>query len=479
MKVAVVHYHLEPGGVTRVIENTLASFEQKAASIEFVVLTGRKYLGGKIRNVRIVDGLDYSSAKNSIDSSKLKERMEEAAIEALGEKPDIWHIHNHSLGKNPSLTKATSLIAETASPVLLHPHDFAEDGRPSNFCALKDVYPKAYPSSSNIHYAVLNHRDFSFMEGLLKNSASKVHLLANAIPPTQQCSQTKLHPSRLPNDFFLYPVRAVRRKNLGELALISSAYKDYFFANSLGPTNPDFTPTFNRWKHFSKSLNLPVTFGLGEAFDYPFEEIMNSASGVITTSIAEGFGLGFLEPWTFNKFLCGRNISEITKDFSNLGIQLGHMYDRININLDHLPSSSSLQPKIKSILTRFFSDYGQNLPDHAEIEAYNSIVKNGQLDFGRIDESMQEEIICSLIKSETTLKDIRDQVQIDCTNDQLITENKKAVREKFSLKSYTDKLENIYLNLVNAPKSKIIFADGKLLLQYFLRPERLNLLRTN
>jgi hypothetical protein len=186
-----------------------------------------------------------------------------------------------------------------------------------------------------------------------------------------------------------------------------------------------------------------------------------------------------LEPWTFNKFLCGRNISEITKDFSNLGIQLGHMYDRININLDHLPSSSSLQPKIKSILTRFFSDYGQNLPDHAEIEAYNSIVKNGQLDFGRIDESMQEEIICSLIKSETTLKDIRDQVQIDCTNDQLITENKKAVREKFSLKSYTDKLENIYLNLVNAPKSKIIFADGKLLLQYFLRPERLNLLRTN
>lgn len=479
MKVAVAHYHLERGGVTRVIENTLAAFEQKESSIEFVVLTGRKYKGDKIKNVRIVDGLDYASPNNSIEPAKLKERMEEAALLALGEKPDIWHIHNHCLGKNPSLTKATSLIAETNSPVLLHPHDFAEDGRPTNFGALKDVYSKAYPTSSNIHYAVLNHRDFSFMEGLLKNSASKVHLLANAIPPVQQITKTKSHPAKLPDDLILYPVRAVRRKNLGELALISSAYNEYFFANSLGPTNPNFTPAFNRWKQFSNSLNLPVTFGLGEEFDYPFEDIMNSASGVITTSIAEGFGLGFLEPWTFDKFLCGRNISEITKDFLHLGIQLGHMYDRININLDLLPSSSSLQPKIKSVLTQFFADYGKDLPLHADIEAYNSIVQNGQLDFGRIDETMQEEIICSLIKSETALKGIRDQVQIDCTNDQLIPENKQAVREKFSLENYTDKLENIYLDLVNNPKSKIAFADGNLLLQFFLRPERLNLLRTN
>ena len=106
-------------------------------------------------------------------------------------------------------------------------------------------------------------------------------------------------------------------------------------------------------------------------------------------------------------------------------------------------------------------------------------MKNGQLDFGRIDEAMQEEIICSLIKSETALKDIRDQVQINCTNDLLIPENKQAVREKFSLDSYTDKLKNIYFNLVNSPKSKIAFADGNLLLEFFLRPERLNLLRTN
>ena len=39
IKIAVVHYHLEPGGVTRVIENTVQSFELAEDSVQFVVLS--------------------------------------------------------------------------------------------------------------------------------------------------------------------------------------------------------------------------------------------------------------------------------------------------------------------------------------------------------------------------------------------------------------------------------------------------------
>ena len=137
MKVAVVHYHLQPGGVTRVIENTLNSFNQKYNSTKFVVLSGRQYPGNQIQNVKIVDGLDYSLPKQAILPKTLREQMESAATEALGGKPDIWHIHNHSLGKNPSLTKVVDLLAQDSIPLLLHPHDFAEDGRPSNFQAIR------------------------------------------------------------------------------------------------------------------------------------------------------------------------------------------------------------------------------------------------------------------------------------------------------------------------------------------------------
>ena len=42
------------------------------------------------------------------------------------------------------------------------------------------------------------------------------------------------------------------------------------------------------------------------------------AKAIVSTSVAEGFGLGFLEPWIFGKGLCGRDIPEITSDFPSL-----------------------------------------------------------------------------------------------------------------------------------------------------------------
>ena len=59
MKIAVVHYHLEPGGVTRVIENTLDAFAQLPEQTKFVALSGRPYQGQKIQDVALVEGLDY------------------------------------------------------------------------------------------------------------------------------------------------------------------------------------------------------------------------------------------------------------------------------------------------------------------------------------------------------------------------------------------------------------------------------------
>ena len=43
---------------------------------------------------------------------------------------------------------------------------------------------------------------------------------------------------------------------------------------------------------------------------------MASAHRLVTTSVAEGFGLAFLEPWLFGKGLLGRNLPEITVDFA-------------------------------------------------------------------------------------------------------------------------------------------------------------------
>lgn len=479
MKIAVVHYHLQPGGVTRVIENTLNSFEQKYNSTKFVVLSGRQYTGKQIQNVKIVEGLDYSTPKEAIRPKALLGQMESAAKEALGGKPDVWHIHNHSLGKNPSLTKVVDLLAQDSAPLLLHPHDFAEDGRPSNFQAIEEIYSTTYPSSPLIHYAVLNNRDYAFMQNLFEGKASQVHLLANAIPhPLKEEGKAK-NARGLPDNLFLYPVRAVRRKNLGELALISAVHNDKFFANSLGPTNPSFSPIFDEWKQFVKSRNLPVSYALGEQISCTFHDMVDHAEGIISTSIAEGFGLGFLEPWTLNKFLCGRNIPEITRDFSDLGIELNHLYDRLDVDIKHLRKEEFLKPKITVSLKKFFSDYGQELPNNSTDIAYNSIVKNGKLDFGRIDESSQMEIVDSVLKSPDARRNLQVQVKTERPNEDIISRNQKNVSKYFSQDAYADKLQFIYNSLLESDKGTLEFANGNNLLSSFLSPDRLNLLRTS
>ncbi len=481
MKVAIVHYHLEPGGVTRVIENTLDAWVSAGHAIETVVLSGRRYAGDRIPKTQVIDGLDYATPEQAINPELLMDRMKDGARRSLGGMPDLWHIHNHSLGKNPSLTGATALLAQAGEFLLLQPHDFAEDGRPHNFKALDKVYAQAYPSSARIHYAALNNRDRLFLSDLFADSASQVHLLANAIPTKESGPSVDIAGTSLPENLFLYPVRAVRRKNLGELALLAATHPDKHFANSLGPTNPAFRPQFERWKTFAKESGLPITYGLGDLVDCSFPSMVASSEAIVNTSVAEGFGLGFLEPWIFGKSLCGRNLPEITSDFSQHGVQLDNLYNRLELNLDLLQDPTTLLPRIEAVLANFFNDYGVELPLQASQEAFDSIVIDNLIDFGRLDEPLQEELISAVLESEEAKESIRGQSSIESLSSTRIEQNAKAVQENFSMHAYGNKLIEIYQDLISAPahEVKVDFAKGRNLLEHFLSPTRLNLLRTN
>lgn len=478
MKVAVVHYHLQPGGVTRVIENTLDSSTFSESGIESVVLSGRPYSGSRIQKTEVIQGLDYSNSSEAIDPQILVGRMEKSASNSLGQSPDIWHIHNHSLGKNPSLTAAVALLAEKGHYLLLHQHDFAEDGRPDNFLSLKKIYHRAYPCSERIHYAVLNSRDYMFVDQLLQGGSSKVHLLANSVLTESPTIKNSNETGPLPKNLYLYPVRAVRRKNLGELALLSMIHPDKHFANSLGPTNPAFRPEFENWKDFCQNLNLSVTYGLGENVNSSFPQLVQHAESIITTSVAEGFGLGFLEPWILGKGLCGRNLPEITQDFAKLGISLGHLYERIDVDLKLIDSGSSLLSTINKSLLQFYSDYGENPPQNSTQLAFDSMVREKRVDFGRLNEKIQREVLEKIMISPMEKVEIRNQIDLTVPKKDLMVKNQNAVRKKFNTEAYGIQLDKIYQEILEKKERKVSFANGRKLLCSFLCPTRLNLLRT-
>ena len=480
MKIALVHYHLEPGGVTRVIENTVQAWEKTGIGPDqYTVLCGRPYSGGRLDHVEVVEGLDYADVKDAPDSSLLRQRMEEAALSALGQLPDLWHIHNHSLGKNPALSAAVADLAKSGARLLLQPHDFAEDGRPQNFSNLSAALPTLYPTAGQIHYAVLNRRDEFFLRSTIGELNSSVHLLANAIPEPPIASQvSSMRPcSTIPENLLLYPVRAVRRKNLGELALLAATHPEFHFANSLGPTNPSFLPIYQDWIEYAEHNQLRIIYGLGENTKATFHELIDHAQSMINVSVAEGFGLGFLEPWTFGKSLCGRNISEITSDFSELGVSLDHLYDELWID-SSLVNEDSLRQSVSDALNIGYHNYRRNMPADSVDRAIKSIQTSLGVKFGSLNEDLQKNAILKVQSSKYETSSIREQARIGMVDNQKIKQNQSAVKKNFSLSAYGEKVFRIYRDVLNSPTSKIIFADNEILLNQFLKPERLNLLRT-
>ena len=476
MNVAIVHYHLEAGGVTRVIENTIQAFSRLPNSPNVVVLSGREYKGEVLESVAKVEGLDYSSRKDSPDPSILRERLETAAKKVLGKPPDLWHIHNHSLGKNPALPHTLKQLAENGYALLLHIHDFAEDGRPENYLALKDARHCLYPLGSKIGYALLNKRDLGFIKDAF-GCNQLVRLLPNSIAPPRPADHQNVSKGNIPGNLNLYPVRAVRRKNLGELALLAASYPERHFANSLGPTNPAFKKTYDRWEYFSEAKKLPLTFGLNQKIGLPFHQLVNASQTLITTSVAEGFGMGFLEPWMFGKSVIGRNLPEVTSDFSSLGVNLSHLYHRLELPKSLLNDQNALDSLILASLKNQYTAYRMDLPADACSRARNAIERNGRIDFGRLNEDIQEEMICTAKDSEEIADDVRNQAGLCTLPNRTIKDNALAVEKNFSDENYVKRLLRIYDKLVASKKSSTEFADGKKVLKKFLRPERLNLLR--
>ena len=144
MKIAILHYHLNPGGVTRIIEMQLAALLAQKEITEIQVFSGAKE-----SSITIPSGVEliYNPELNYLDSSKLNgngidmkyNRMIDFFLDETS--PDtIIHAHNMNLGKNPILTAVLNNLVDERK-IVNHIHDFAED-RQANINALGKLIEK-------------------------------------------------------------------------------------------------------------------------------------------------------------------------------------------------------------------------------------------------------------------------------------------------------------------------------------------------
>jgi FMN phosphatase YigB (HAD superfamily)/glycosyltransferase involved in cell wall biosynthesis len=404
MNVAIVHYHLGPGGVPQVIK--AASQALTAAGIRHVVLTGgappsgwgvspQTVVRASRPEHRHIPGLGYLTTAGSLTVEILTESLRAAATEALGGPPDLWHFHNHSLGKNCLVPHVVARLAREDERIVLQIHDLAEQGRPANYQLVANCRT-LYPFSPRIRYAFLNSRDLGVFTaaGLPPENAV---LLPNPVPlpAAPPCDP----PADSPSPILFAPVRGIRRKNLGELVLLAAlAPAGTRVAVSRAPRNPEALPVHDTWRKFAVKHRLPIGFDVVDRFAPAagaatgFESWLAHASHIVTTSVSEGFGLPFLEAAAHGKPLIGRNLPHLTAEHARHGIRAGRLYDRLLVPVDwsDLPI---LRDHLTTDLERNHRDYRRSLSQQTIDATLAALVRDGYLDFGNLPEPLQQEII--------------------------------------------------------------------------------------
>jgi hypothetical protein len=463
MRIVLIHYHLKPGGVTTVLR-------QQAEAIsgfgDVLVLSGEKPGDDFPAKWKVVPEIGYDTVRPGSDSPR---QLAEMVIDAISthwpEGCDLIHIHNPTLAKNTKLLKIIAELLKKKIPLFLQIHDFAEDGRPGSY------FTEDYPD--NCHYGVINGRDY---KKLLDSgwNASGLHLIPNAVTlQDQEASEST------PGECVLYPVRAIRRKNIGEAILLALFLpRQLSLRITLPPNSPADLASYRYWQSFSRLHKLGIEFEAGQ--HYNFSDLYQSARYILTTSITEGFGFGFLEPWLRGKPVWGRYLNDICTEFEQQGIRLSHLYHSLTIPLAWIgedPFAEAWLETVRSVYKAYRVRPDEGVLQH--ILAQHKV--RGTVDFGALSESMQKLILNRLMADKndrrTFLKlnpDFKNPGAISQVKD-LVAHNALVVRNKYGPVHNRSILKAIYQKVIGHPVTHTI--DKYKLLAGFLNPYDFNLLK--
>ncbi len=489
MRVAIVHYHLAPGGVTSVIESVSQALT--SAGIQHVILTSgcgvspQSDTRASYLKHRQIEALGYLTEPGDLKADSLLTSLRSVATNALGAPPDIWHFHNHSLGKNCLIADVVARLAEKQERLVLQIHDLAESGRPQNYSLIASS-DNIYPFSARIHYVFLNTRDREVFTtaGLPEKNAS---VLANPVSLPARQVRNNIPPER---SILFAPIRGIRRKNLGELVLLSAlAPVGACFAISRAPQNPDAQPIHDHWRKFARKHQLPIEFDVVDHFSpavgasSAFEAWVEHATHFVTTSVAEGFGLPFLESVAHGKPLIGRNLSHLAAEHAQQGIRCGRLYEKILIPIDWI-DPSILAGYLTTTLERNYRFYQRPLSNEIITATYDALVHEDYLDFGNLPEPLQQGVIERLIEKThrqiplvqangITLPLEEWLAQVIARHTPTATPN---LLTTYSLGEYEKNLATLYENLSIQPVSPVLYLPAAEILTAHLTPQSFHFL---
>jgi glycosyltransferase involved in cell wall biosynthesis len=464
LKIVFIHYHLKTGGVTTVLRQQVESILD---TCDPLVLSGNPPESTFPCDVVHIPGLGYDiSGRNLTEPEGAATAILEAIQLKWNDGCDLVHVHNPTLKKNANFLKILNVLKKIGLKLFLQIHDFAEDGRPLSYYAEEEYI-------EDCHYGVINSRDYNI---LLKTGLKKegLHKIFNTITPFHFNAENAIF-----KNYVLYPIRAIRRKNIGEAILLSLFFKKNApLVITLPPNSPADINSHEGWKTFVIKNKLNVIFEAG--LTHEFSDLVLSSDFLITTSITEGFGFSFLEPWTAKKKLWGRKLPDICQDFEQNSIRLNHLYMRLDVPIDWV-DKDMLFYAWNSCIQKVSEMFGVTIDDISIKTAYEKATANDAIDFGLLNEPFQKKIISTVLSSSANRKKL---IRLNPflsnpgslpNQDELIKNNMEAVLFNYNQQKYKEKLIDIYKRVVRDNVCQKI--DKKILLSEFLNLNNFSLLK--
>lgn len=221
-----------------------------------------------------------------------------------------------------------------------------------------------------------------------------------------------------------------------------------------------------------------VEFDVGRRHD--FETLVAGSKYIITTSITEGFGFSFLEPWTSGKLLWGRKLPDICHDFEKNGIRLHHLYSKLRVPIAWV-DEKSLFDRWHDCVCENSALYGYQIPKAEIEERFNDLTRDQSIDFGLLNEQFQKQVISEVLAhraAKETLISLNpflaEPGRIE-NKHALIEHNREAVSRNYGKSRYRKRLLDIYTTVLQTRVHHRI--DKKRLLISFFNLNNFSLLK--
>jgi glycosyltransferase involved in cell wall biosynthesis len=356
----VVHHHLRPGGVRRIIELALPHLLKNSPIQKVTLAVGESKdprwisaleatLGGLPLAVRCEPAFRYASEQRS--SPVVIRRKISAALQRLAPDPEetLFWVHNPGLARNVMLTDELRRFASTNhTSLIFHHHDFWFENRWSRWAELRgrgfrslDAVAEAiFAAGAPAVHATINRSDAGI---LARHPALTSAWMPNLASRQKPCSRAEKDRAarwlakRLGDrgPVWIFPTRFLRRKNLGEAVLLTRWLRpEGWLVTTAGVSSAEEAAYARRLEAAAKSGGWRARFRLLENEDDApsIPALMAASEAVVLTSAQEGFGLPYLEAAAAGRPLIARRLPNVVPDLETFGFRLPWLYDEVLID---------------------------------------------------------------------------------------------------------------------------------------------------